>query len=449
MAEAFPSLDDSKSYALRRAEDREQIMSTGAYLAHRYLLKLQQATDGYVWPHGRLADLIQPHHPEGPAYTQPESTSQYMVRREDGSSRMTTHITPANAVVCDYDTVQTDLLDYVVRKHAPRNVRPVRTQDPNVPAIRLLKATVEDLDGTVTEYPVNAWDMQRQSGRQDGKPQPTGDRLPHTHIAKVRRIELTMEIRHRDSQDSDVFTFETDVYSDQDRTNYLLLITQDSSVSDTELEDIAYLHNPRLPHDTPPKVRDTVYESLSDTYQTYLVDQLRNGPEHAALSLLGRVAAALDALGLNDSQETTPATINATSSSGKVRITLNPPRGTPFHMPDPPVNFIQVDLQHLPDDATVLFLPTEEPPGAIRPGHVLIYSPYDGKLETFQPRDTHFTHRVHPFTIRPRQSQNLRTVQETPDTGWLVVGVAPTYLLLHAVGRVPLWKTELSSTASS
>ena len=243
--------------------------------------------------------------------------------------------------------------------------------------------------------------MKRQSGRQDGKPQPTGDRLPHTRIAKVRRIELTMEIRHRDSQDSDVFTFETDVYSDQDRNNHLLLITQDSTVSDTELEDIAYLHNPQLPHDIPRKVRDALDESLSDTYQTYLVDQLRNGPEHAALSLLGRVTAALDTLGLNDSQETTPATIDATSSSGKVRITLNPPRGTPFYMPDPPVNFIQADLQHLPDDATVLFLPTEEPPGAIRPGHVLIYSPYDGKLQTFQPRDTHFTHRVHPFTIRP------------------------------------------------
>ena len=356
------------------------------------------------------------------------------MRRADGSSRMTTRITPANAVVCDYDTVQTDLLDYVVKKHAPRDVRPVRTQDPNVPAIRLLKATVEDLDGTVTEYPVNIWNMERQSGRHDGKPQPVGDHIHHSRIEKVKRIELTMEISRRDSQDSDVFTFETDVYSDQDRNNHLLLITQDSTVSDTELENIAYLHNPQLPHDIPRKVRDALVESLSNTYQTYLVDRLRNGPEHATLSLLGRVAAALDALGLNDSQETTPATIDATSSSGKVRITLNPPRGTPFHMPNPPVNFIQADLQHLPDDATVLFLPTEEPPGAIRPGHVLIYSPYDGKLETFQPTDTDFTHRVHPFTIRPRNSQNLRTVRETPDTGWLVVGVAPTYLLLHAVG---------------
>ena len=110
VAEALHSQDDDKNYAARRAEDHQQIMATGAYLAHQYVLTLQQATEGHVWPHGRLADLIQPHHPDGPAYTQPESTSEYMVRRADGSSSMTTRITPANAVVCDYDTVQTDLL---------------------------------------------------------------------------------------------------------------------------------------------------------------------------------------------------------------------------------------------------------------------------------------------------------------------------------------------------
>ena len=302
-------------------DDHSLISGVIAELAAQHISDTGEKSGGYAWPENWLADLISEHCPNHREFAKPASTSEYYVQSPDGGKTLSTRTTPENAVVCDYDTVQTDLLDYVVATHAPRDVKPVRTRDPKVPAIRLLSASVENLDGSRTEYPVNLWDMETQSGRQDNRPQPHGDRLPHSRIGRVRRIELTMEIRRQNNDESDVFSFETDVYADQDLMNHLLLITEDSTVSKKQLRHIAFLHEPRN-HHLSWETRNAMDDSLSEHYDEYIVDVLLNGPQEAARRVLKKTADVLEAMCLDNLQAGARNTVEALSELGSVSITL-------------------------------------------------------------------------------------------------------------------------------
>lgn len=98
-------------------------------------------------------------------------------------------------------------------------------------------------------------------------------------------------------------------------------------------------------------------------------------------------------------------------------------------MPEPKPRFIKADPAAT-DPATHIQVQTEENPGAIQPGHILIYNEYDGKLETTQPEDTHFTKRVHPLTVRPAQGPSAKTVAQDPDQQWLVIARTASELTL-------------------
>ena len=395
------------------------------------------SSNGHVWPNSALRGYISQHDPLKRTMSPAPSVSEHHTFDENGARWMTTSLTPANAVFCDYDSVQTSLLTHAMREHAPRDVIPVHTTDPDVPTIRLLKAEVENLDGTVNEYPVHLWNMQDRSGRYDNHAVPGGERIPHSRVERVKRVSLTMEIRQRDGGQPDVFTFETDVYADQDRTHHLLLVTENATVSRQTLEDIAYLHSPRYDDtDVPEHLRLAMDQSPDEWYNDWLLNTVYNGPRAAAQRMLQKIADNAEAMNMTNSQTGTNETLEARSEGGKIRIILNPGRDQGFRMLEPPVGFVRVDPATLVG-ASALIVPTTENPGGIQPGHALRYSSYDGKLETFQPEDTHFTKRVHPLTVRPGESEALDSVIAQPGTAWVVAGRGAEYLVLAPMPEKP------------
>ena len=418
-------------------EDMVAVTKTIAKLTADHIQEREASSPGYVWPNRELREFIFQHDPLARTMPDAQSVSDYQTPGDQRVRWMTTCLTPKNAVFCDYDSVQSSLLNHAVRNHAPRNVIPVNTSDPNVHTIRLLKAEVENLDGTTTEYPVHLWHMQARSGRYDNHAVPSGKRLPHSRVERVKKVSLTMEIRQHQTRETDVFTFDTDVYADQDRKHHLLLVTQDASVSWQTLEDIAYLHSPR--YDDLKITEATIQsmdESPDDWYTASLLDTVHHGPRAAARSMLQKIADNAEAMDMANPITGTGETLEARSTGGKIRVTLNPGRAQGFRMPDPPVGFVQADPGTL-EAATALIVPTTGNPGGIQPGHVLRYSKYDGKLETFQPEGTHFSHRVHPLTVRPRESESLNAVRAQADTTWVVVGRGTDYLALAPMSKQP------------
>ena len=103
---------------------------------------------------------------------------------------------------------------------------------------------------------------------------------------------------------------------------------------------------------------------------------------------------------MSNRQTGTQETLEARSSTGKARVTLNPSPEHGFHMPEPAVGFVRVDPNTL-TNTTALIVPTEENPGGIQTGLVLRYNTNDGKLESFQPDGTEPLSQVHPLTVRP------------------------------------------------
>ena len=305
----------------------QEFLDISTLIAAQHILNNPCRRQGYAWPNQALRQRyqdLQQLDPGLPGLPQAPSTSEYQATDPDTGLRgMTSRLTPTNAVLCDYDSIQEETLDYAMRKFTPRQVTPVRTKDPDVPAIRLIKAQVQNDDDTVTHYPVNIWNMEYQSGRYNGSPVPTGERLPHSRVGRVKKILLTMEINHGQKAPSDIFTFETDVYADEDRHHHLLLLTHDSTVTPLELANIAFLHNPHTEH-LPLETQEAVHSDPHEWYTQLLVDQVLLGPSQAAENLLRQTAAALEALGAHDQQTGTSDTITATSPSGQVSITLNP-----------------------------------------------------------------------------------------------------------------------------
>ena len=308
-----------------------EIENTALSLAATHITRKAQTSQGYVWPSSSLRQQLSQQRPtsQPPSQSLPQplppepSTSEYTLADQTGQRRTSLALTPDNAIICDYDDVQTDLLIYAVGKHAPRDLTPVRTKDPRVPTIRLIAATVENLDGTTTEYPVHLWNMNRQSGREDGKPTPTGYRLPHSRIGTVRNVHLTMEIRRKETEQPDIFTFRTDVYADQDRQHHLLLVTEDTTVSQEELENIAYLHSPRTDR-MPPDTRRAADRDMEECYNQYLIDTVHHGAGQAARTALRHIAAAAEALDMANPQTGTQDTVEALSPAGQIKIILNP-----------------------------------------------------------------------------------------------------------------------------
>ena len=77
-------------------------------------------------------------------------------------------------------------------------------------------------------------------------------------------------------------------------------------------------------------------------------------------------------------------------------------------------------------------VPTTESPGAISTGHVLQY--FGGKLETFQPKDTPITRRVHPLTVRVAPHHPVtNTIRSNPDLRWAVIHLGQEYMVLAPV----------------
>ena len=418
-------------------EDLAVVTRAIAKLTADCIQEKEASSNGCVWPNNALREYISQHDPLKRTMSPAPSVSEHHTFDEKGARSMTTCITPTNAVFCDYDSVQTSLLTYAVQKHAPRDVIPVYTVDPDVPTIRLLKAEVENMDGTVNEYPVHLWNMQYRSGRYDNQAVPGGERIPHSRVERVKRISLTMEIRRRDDDQPDVFSFETDVYADQDRKHHLLLVTENATLSMETLDDIAYLHSPRYNDpDVPEQLRQAMDQSPDEWYNKWLLDTVYHGPKAAARRLMQKIADNAEAMDMTNSQTGTNETLEARSPSGKVRITLNPSREQGFHMPEPPVRFVRVDPATLVD-ASALIVPTTENPGGIQPGHALRYSSYDGKLETFQPEGTHFTKLVHPLTVRPKESEALDRVIAEPNAAWVVVGRGSEHLVLAPMPEKP------------
>ena len=388
------------------------------------------ASGGYVWPNSDLRAFISLNDPHGRTMPEPPSVSEYQMPGEQGQSKLSYGLTPRNAVFCDYDSVQSTMLLRAVKEHAPRDVTPVNTQDTSVSTMRLLHADVENLDGSTTRYTALPWDMQTRSGRYDNQPVPAGERLPHNRVERVSKIQLTMEIHHSPTADSDIFTFDTDVYADQDRHHHLLLVTQDSTVSRETLEHIAYLHSPRSDDpNSASQIEQALDQSPDEWYNRFLIDNVHQGPLQAARNALLAVATTVEAMDLNNDQTGTQRTVEEQSPSGKVRITLNPGREQGFQMPNPPVAFVSGDPSAFVNN-WALIIATTENPGGIQPGHALRYSSYDRKLETFQPEGTHFSRRVHPLTVRPMESDALDIVRAQPDTTWLVVARGSDHLVL-------------------
>ena len=390
---------------------------------------------GYAWPNSELRAFISLNDPLGRTMPQAPSVSEYQMPGEQGQPRLSYGLTPQNAVFCDYDSVQSTMLLRAVKEHAPRNVTPVNTQDTSVPAMRLLHADVENLDGSTTRYTALPWDMQTRSGRYDNRPVPAGQRLPHNRVERVSKIQLTMEIHHSLTADSDIFTFDTDVYADQDRHHHLLLVTQDSTVSRKTLERIPYLHSPRSDDpNSASQAEQALDQSPDEWYNRFLVDNVHLGPLQAARKALQAVVTTVEAMDLDNDRTGTQRTVEEQSPSGKVRITLNPGREQGFHMPGPPVGFVSGDPSAFVN-TWALIIPTTENPGGIQPGHALRYSSYDRKLETFQPDGTDFRRRVHPLTVRPMESDALDTVRAKPDSTWLVIARGSEHLVLAPMGK--------------
>ena len=403
-----------------------EIENTALSLAATHITRKAKTSQGHVWPSSSLRRRLSQQQPTSQPLPPEPSTSEYTQTDKTGQRRTSLTLTPDNAIICDYDDVQTDLLIYAVGKHAPRDLTPVRTKDPRVPTIRLIGATVENLDGTTTEYPVHLWDMNRQSGREDGKPTPTGYRLPHSRIGTVRNVHLTMEIRRKEAEQPDIFTFRTDVYADQDRQHHLLLATEDTTVSQEELENIAFLHSPRTDR-MPQETRRAADRDMEECYNQYLIDTVHHGPQQATRTALRHIAAAAESLDMANPQTGTQDTVEALSPTGQVKIILNPPyAGQPLH---PPVDFVKVETGSLMD-AAARIVPTTESPGAIQPGHLLQYSTVDGKLETFQPAGTQWNQRVHPLTVRPAESESLNIIRAAAGTAWAVAALGPSHLVL-------------------
>ena len=221
------------------------ITKTAAKLIADYILQKAEDVETLIWPNETLREFIEFCNPDrAPLPAQP-SLSDYYVESNDGTRTLTTSLTPENTVSCDYDTVQAGMLNRAMREHAPRHIIPAATADPDVPTIRLIKANIQNLDNSVTEYPVNLWDMEGRSGRYDNKPLPHGQRLPHSRVEKVKNVTLTMEINPGPNGDPDVFTFDTDLYVDQDQLHHLLLVKEDANIPAANLEQISYLHSPR------------------------------------------------------------------------------------------------------------------------------------------------------------------------------------------------------------
>ena len=414
--------------------DHAEIQATAATLALDYIKEQAARTEGYVWPSDDLADHLGSHNPQEPPMPKAPSVAEYNITTAHGGTKSITVLTPANAVLCDYDSVQKDLLDYAMSHHAPRKVKPVRTKDPTVPVIRLLSVQVTDLDGTVHNYPVQLWDGITQRGRYDNRPEPQGDRIPHSRVGTVQSIQLTMEIRKGENT-PDVFTFNCDAYNDQDAQHHLLLITQDRSITREQLERIAYLHNPRT-EDMHPDTRRALYMDAEDWRSKYLIDNLLHGPVEAAKSALQSIAATTEALSMSDTDTGTPQTIDALSPQGKVHITLNPVIRGSFDLPEPPVPFARMDPGAFVD-AKALIVPTNDAPGAISAGHALRYSSYDGKLETFQPGLKDWRGRVHPLTATPAPCRSLEEIKAAADTVWVVAGSGPRHLVLVPAPQTP------------
>ena len=197
------------------------------------------------------------------------STAEYLAENDRYISQ---HLTPANAVCTDFDSVQTDVIMRALKRHRPDDFTIVRTKDRNVPALRMVAATAVMGDGSQRDFHVKPWNRHHQSGRYDGIPMSTGQHLAEDLIARARAINLTFEVP-------------ADVYTDQDRNHHILLVTEDSTVTSRELQSLTYVHDTDTSRLTPELAR-AIHDDPHDWPRHYACDTLIDGPEAAMLNIL-------------------------------------------------------------------------------------------------------------------------------------------------------------------
>ena len=265
-------------------------------LFQRHAMTSISTPPGLVWPSQHLINLCDSLLDETPAdqispWPKTPSISQY---RLPAAERMEHRLTPANAVITDFDSVQAFMLVRAI-ENSKHDIMLVHTEDSNVPSIRLLYADITLLNGEAIRYPARIWNRYRQSGRYDGAPMPHGEHLPHSRVERVRRIAITLELQRFDSnQPYQTITIDTDAYMDQDYNHHLMLITEQSTATLDDLNNMAYLYPPDTSH-LDPELVDAMREHPKNWSENYLTDLLYHGADTALRNLLTKAALAVEA----------------------------------------------------------------------------------------------------------------------------------------------------------
>ena len=298
---------------------------TREYLFERHETASVAEPPGAVWPSDHLINLCDtlliPDPIDNPRpWPQPPSISKYRLPTD---RTMQSRLTPANAAVADFDSVQAGMLIRAFN-NSDKDIILVNTEDTTVPTMRMLHADVALLNGDTIRYPARLWNRYRQSGRYDGAPMPRGKHLPHSRIERVRSISITMELQSLDSPEpQDTFSFNTDVYMDQDYQHHLLLATQDSLITMEELESMAELYAPDTQH-LDQELVDAMAQQPRHWSNQYLTDMLHAGPEQALCNILHKAALAVEAV--VSSHQIKHEAITVITPSGAVSISLESPR---------------------------------------------------------------------------------------------------------------------------
>ena len=283
---------------------------------------------GLCWPSQHLINLCDTLLDEPPAehnkpWPDTPSTSQYRLHPHQ---RMEYRLTPTNAAVADFDSVQISMLVRAI-ENSSQDIILVHTNDTNVTSIRLLHADVTLLNGETIKYPARIWNRYRQSGRYDGAPMPQGNHLPHSRVERVRNIAITLELQRFDSeQPYQTLTIDTDAYMDQDNQHHLLLITEQSDASLADLRNIAYLYPPDVSQ-LDQELVDAMGEDPRDWGENYLNDMLYAGTDAALRNMLRKAALAVEAN--ITAHHIEHDAISVVTASGAVSISLERRRQEP------------------------------------------------------------------------------------------------------------------------
>ena len=399
-----------------------------ATLIGEYLESHPLNDKGRVWPTRYLRDIIEAaiHRTgENIRIADPPSISQYRVRNTDGSWTRMTGITPDNAVSWDYEANQAGMVARAIENSDTKNLTLVKSQDRSLPALRLVRATVKNLDGSVDVY----------------IPGHLQTEIPRSRAERVKSIRLAFELEHPMERWIDEFTLESDLYVDNHREHYVMLVTEGSNLSTADLRgifgDVLTEDLSGLPEVTQDMAQD-IY-GADDIFEELVCSALVDEGEFAARKALWQIATLAEAMKIEQYLPDGQKSMSATSPSGKVKVTLMPNnKKWPWIAPAPPFVRLPPYLPFLGIDGVGFpkrFESSEEL-GAIVAGHLLRYSSYDGKMETFQPEGAGLFERVHPYTTRMVDTETMDEVRESQDdTSWLVVAAEDRQLFLAPISN--------------